>query len=227
MNEFNEEKEQEESAEYPETVELSDTDESGSEKENVPSETEKKKKSFGEAVGWANSIVFAAAAMLVVNLFLFRSITVSGPSMCDTLQNKDRVLVTNLFYEPAAGDIVVLQADKLINGATNLYGETIIKRVIGVAGDRIMIDYEKGEVYRNGELLREDYIKELTTKRYSGWVESGEECVVPENCVFVMGDNRNISHDSRDLEIVGYIDKNLILGKAFVRFFPFSEIKWL
>ena len=188
-----------------------------------------KARPFSDALGWVNNIVVAVVAMLILNLFVFRSITVDGPSMNDTLIDKDKVLITNLFYEPSYGDIVVIQADKLINRNTNMYGEAIIKRVIGVAGDTVKINFEEGKVYRNGEALEEDYIKTLTTKHYnsSGWIKSNTEYVVPENCVFVMGDNRNVSNDSRNLEDIGFVDKNLIMGRAFVRVMPISQFKWL
>lgn len=188
---------------------------------------EEKPRPFSDPLSWVNNIIAAVSIMLVLNLFVFRIITVDGTSMCDTLQDKDRVFATNFFYEPSFGDIVVLQADKLVNGNTKMYGEVIIKRVIGVSGDTIRINFENGEVYRNGELLQEDYIKTLTTRRYIGWMNSDEDYVVPENCVFVMGDNRNVSHDSRDLGLVGFINKNLILGKAFLRVLPISQFKWL
>ncbi len=186
-----------------------------------------KARPFSDALSWVNNVVVAVVIMLVLNLFVFRSITVDGPSMNDTLIDKDKVLITNLFYEPSFGDIVVIQADKLVNRSTNMYGEAIIKRVIGVAGDTVKINFEKGEVYRNGELLEEDYIKTLTTRRYNGWLESNKEYVVPDNCVFVMGDNRNVSNDSRNLDDIGFVDKNLIMGRAFVRILPISQFKWL
>ena len=165
--------------------------------------------------------------MLVVNLFVFRSITVRGDSMNDTLVNNDQVIVTNFFYSPSYGDIVVVQANKLPVTGTDLYGEPIIKRVIAKAGDTVRIDYIKGEVYRNGELLSEDYIKELTHFHASGYMEGNVDYVVPENCVFVMGDNRNVSNDSRNLRDVGFIDVDMIIGKAVVRFSPIKDFKWL
>lgn len=191
------------------------------------SDGEEKSRPFSEAVSWVNNIIVAVVAMLVLNLFFFRSISVDGPSMNDTLMDKDRVLITNLCYEPSFGDIVVIQADKLINRNTNLYGEAIIKRVIGVAGDTVRVNFSEGKVYRNGELLKEDYIKTLTTKRFLGYIESNVDYVVPENCVFVMGDNRNVSNDSRNLADIGFVDKNLIMGRAFVRVSPISQFKWL
>lgn len=232
MSEFDEEIEQEKA---DETVVESNENAVGEADENPDSsaasaqksESKEKARPFNEAVGWVNNVVVAVVAMLLLNLFVFRSITVDGPSMNDTLIDKDRVLITNLFYEPSFGDIVVIQADKLLNRNTNMYGEAIIKRVIGVAGDTIRVNFEKGEVYRNGELLKEDYIKTLTTRRYNGFIESNVDYVVPENCVFAMGDNRNVSNDSRNLEDIGFIDKNLIMGRAFVRILPISQFKWL
>lgn len=184
-------------------------------------------KPFSDAIDWIASMIYAVAIILVLNLFFFRMITVSGDSMNDTLVNEDRVVITNFFYKPSYGDVVVIQADKLQRKDSVLYGEPIIKRVIAVEGDTVKIDYTKGEVYRNGELLSEDYIKDLTHFYMFGYMESGKEYTVPKNCVFVMGDNRNVSNDSRNLSDVGFIDRNKIMGKAFVRVIPFKDFKWL
>lgn len=187
-------------------------------------------KPFAGALEWAGSLVYAVLAMLLLNLFVFRSITVDGTSMNNTLQDKDRVISTNFFYTPQRGDIVVLQADKIPNQYTGKYGEPIIKRVIALAGDTIKFDFKKGEVYlkKAGEqefrLLEEDYIAAPTVAALDR--HSGEEHTVPENCVFVMGDNRNMSLDSRSL-LVGDVDTDLIMGKAFVRLFPFDQFKLL
>ncbi len=184
-------------------------------------------KPFSDALDWIASVIYAVVVILILNLFFLRMITVSGDSMNDTLVNNDKVIVTNFCYNPDYGDIVVIQADKLMRQDTNIYGEPIIKRVIALEGDTVRIDYAKGEVYRNGELLGEDYIKELTHLYRYGYMESGRDYVVPENCVFVMGDNRNVSNDSRNLTDVGFIDKGKIMGKAFVRIFPIKDFKWL
>ena len=228
MSEIDEEKRQ-----TAEETNISDTsDESAVNSEQVAETaeqvSEEETKPYSGALDWINSIVFAASAVLVLSLFLFRSITVSGTSMCNTLQDGNMVLAENFCYTPKAGDIVVIQSNKLVNKVTGLYGEPIIKRVIGVEGDTIRFDFTKGEVYRNGELLTEDYIAEPThLTRGEGWCQSGVDYVVPENCVFVMGDNRNVSHDSRDLDVVGFVDTNYIMGKAYVRFSPLSQFKWL
>lgn len=187
-------------------------------------------KPFANALEWAGSLVYAVLAMLLINLFVFRSITVDGTSMNDTLQDRDRVVSTNFFYTPSRGDIVVVQADKIQNYNTRLYGEPIIKRVIALAGDTLRFDFSEGSVYlkKAGEseftLLDEDYIAEPTYRSLD--MHSGEEHTVPEGCVFVMGDNRNNSLDSRD-RLVGDVDTDLIMGKAFVRLFPIDQFTWL
>ncbi len=183
---------------------------------------------FSEVLDWALCVIYAVVAVLALNMFFFRSITVSGDSMNDTLTDKDFVLTTNFMYKPQYGDIVILQADKLRVQGSPIFGETIIKRVIATGGDTIRVDFEKGIVYRNGEALEEDdYIKEHVRDHFVGWMESNKEYTVPENCVFVMGDNRNHSNDSRNLADVGFIDVNYIMGKALVRYAPFSKFKWL
>ena len=104
-------------------------------------------KPFAGALDWAGSLVYAVLAMLLLNLYVFRSITVDGESMMNTLQNNDRVLSTNFFYTPSRGDIVVLEADRIPNQATMNYGEPIIKRVIALEGDTIKFDFENGQVF--------------------------------------------------------------------------------
>lgn len=185
---------------------------------------------FANAMDWAGSLVYAVLAMIVLNLFVFRSITVDGESMNNTLQDQDRVISTNFFYTPARGDIVVIQADKVPNYVTHKYGEPIIKRVIALAGDTIKFDFDNGEVYlkkageNDFELLEEDYIAAPTYNSLDR--HTGEEHTVPEGCVFVMGDNRNNSLDSRSM-YVGDVDTDLIMGKAFVRLFPIDQFTLL
>lgn len=195
--------------------------------ENTLDSTEAPKKRFAEAHELVSSLVYAVLFMLALNLFVFRSITVDGGSMLNTLQNADRVISTNLFYTPQRGDIVVIQADRLQNRMlsgkyeTVICGEPIIKRVIALEGDTIRFDFDAGKVYLNGEELEEDYIATPTNAEWDS--VSGKDYVVPDGCVFVMGDNRNGSTDSRDNR-VGFIDTDLIMGKAIFRFFPFDTM---
>lgn len=222
MSEFKEENEN--ISEYG-----ADTEQSAVNSPNADTDEEKEPHNFfSEVLDWALCVIYAVVAVLALNMFFFRSITVSGDSMNDTLTDKDFVLTTNFMYKPQYGDIVILQADKLRVQGSPIFGETIIKRVIATGGDTIRVDFEKGIVYRNGEALEEDdYIKEHVRDHFVGWMESNKEYTVPENCVFVMGDNRNHSNDSRNLADVGFIDVNYIMGKALVRYAPFSKFKWL
>lgn len=161
---------------------------------------------------WVEALVTSLITVVIIFTFLFRIISVSGTSMYPTLHNEDRVVITNLFYDPQPGDIVV------ISHAGEMQ-EPLIKRVIAVEGQTLKIDFDKGEVYVDGVLLNEPYINSKTTKR--GDAEIPE--VIPEGYVFVMGDNRNDSLDSRFTR-VGLIDKRYILGKAQLIVFPFNRL---
>lgn len=150
----------------------------------------------------------------VLFVFAIRLVGVVGGSMNATLYDGDRLaLLSNFLYEPEVGDIVVLKAAEL-NG-----GETIIKRVIADEGQTVDIDFATGEVWVDGVLLQEDYILEPTLT-YEG-VEF--PVTVPEGCIFVMGDNRNHSTDSRNPR-VGCVDKRFVLGKAIFIVTPFGRI---
>lgn len=140
-----------------------------------------------------------------IALLFARLIVVSGSSMWPTLHNGDLMLTSNLFYTPAHDDIIVLNKPDFFNN------NPIVKRVIGVGGDEIYIDFEQGQVWRNGELLEETYIAEPTTKPEGMTFPQ----TVPENCIFVMGDNRNHSDDSRD-PALGMVDSRYIIGKVHI-----------
>ena len=190
--------------------------------ETAPVSAEQPRKPFADALDWVASLVYAVLVMLALNLFVFRSITVSGDSMNNTLADQDRIIATNLCYTPQRGDIVVIQSDLLQPAYKAPYGEPIIKRVIAVAGDTIRFDFTEGEVYLNGELLDEkDYIAQPTMTPIN--MVSGREYTVPEGYVFVMGDNRNRSTDSRDFR-VAWVDEDYIMGKAVFRFAPFDSL---
>lgn len=165
-----------------------------------------------ELIEWAESFVFAIFVIILVFTFIFRIVQVDGPSMEDTLHNGDRLILTHFNYTPQRGDVVVLNSRGL--------NETIIKRVIAVEGDTISIDFVNGVVTLNGEELKEDYIKEPT---YFQEGRAIENLTIGKGQVFVMGDNRNHSTDSR-AEIVGVIDTEDILGKAIFRIYPTSDI---
>ncbi len=162
---------------------------------------------------WLDSLVFAFLTILILFTFLFRIVGVNGTSMMPTLQNGNWLAVRAINTEIQRGDIVVVTQP-------NDLDEPLIKRVIGVGGDRLNINFETGEVSVNGTVLNEPYIAELTHKRF----DVAFPLTVPEGCVFVMGDNRNNSLDSRS-SVVGFIDCGYILGVAEFRILPFGDWK--
>ncbi len=167
-----------------------------------------------ELIEWAKSIVFALCIGLLVIVFARPSLII-GPSMEPTFYDKQVVLVEKVSYflhEPQRGDVIVAQTDMPLN---KWFKKAIIKRVIGLPGDIIKI-YD-GDVYINGNKYYESYTKD-------GYTLIDGEWIVPEHSLFVMGDNRNNSNDSRR-EQVGYIDFSSIKGKVYLRVFPFNRIK--
>ena len=164
-----------------------------------------------EIYDWLQCIVYALVVCVLVFVFFFRTIDVVGHSMEPTLQEGDKLIVSNLFYTPEYGDIVVLRKES--------FGEkAIVKRVIATEGQTVDIDFEQGIVYVDGIALDEPYIAEKTTRP----LDFTGEVTVPEGCVFVMGDNRNRSNDSRD-DKIGMVDVRYIIGRELIRVFPLSS----
>lgn len=156
-------------------------------------------------------VLYTLAGFMLVYLLLFRIVVVVGPSMYNTLIDGDRlILSSSLFYgEPQRGDIVVISKKSFENG------ECIVKRIIATEGQTVDIDFKAGVVYVDGIALQEDYTYTPTN------LEEGVRfpITVGENQVFVMGDNRNQSKDSRNPQI-GLIDERQILGKAIFLLTP-------
>ncbi len=172
---------------------------------------EQKSTRASDVFEWYDALVTALAVVVILFLFAARIVTVSGKSMMPTLQSGEHVAVRTLGPEAQRGDIVV--ADSYTD-----YGDPIIKRVIGMGGDVIDIDFEAGTVTRNGEVLDEPYIAAPTTLKFD--VEF--PFTVPEGQVFLMGDNRPNSKDSRSSEI-GCVDERALLGKVFLRVGPINR----
>jgi signal peptidase I len=160
---------------------------------------------------YIHDLIYLLAAIMIVFLLVFRVIVVSGGSMYSTLVDGDYLLLlSNVFYhEPEHGDIVVISKETFDNG------KPIVKRVIATEGQTVDIDFANGIVYVEGKALEEEYINSLTT------VDEGMDfpLTVPEGCIFVLGDNRGISLDSRNPNI-GFIDKREVLGKAIFLMYP-------
>lgn len=172
---------------------------------------------------WLEVLVHAIIAVVICFSFLFRIATIDGPSMKDTLHHGERVIISNLFYEPKVGDIVVISRNKENSVYTmNDTNTPIIKRIIAMEGQTVDIDFEKGVVYVDGIELDEPYARTPTNRKYD--IEF--PVTVDEGCVFVLGDNRNDSMDSRDSRIgeYGMVDTRYILGHAVFRILPFDKI---
>ena len=166
-----------------------------------------------EVLEWIKVFALAIIFAFIITQFI-KPTLVRGDSMYSTLEEGDYLIINRMSYKLGdieRGDIIVFESDLQQEDGTN---KDLVKRVIGIGGDKVKIKDSK--VYVNGKKLNEPYIHNEVT---SGDVDT----VVPENCVFVLGDNREISLDSRYKE-VGFINKSDILGKVFVRLYPFNKI---
>ena len=159
---------------------------------------------------WARDLLVSLAISAFIIIFLYQPVKVEGTSMMPGLQDQERIFVNKFVYrwEPIErGDIVVFRYPRDTS-------KSYIKRVIGVAGDRIRI--EDGQVYVNGEALAEDYVP----SDYAD-ARSLDEKVVPRNSFFVLGDHRTMSNDSRDF---GFVNERYIYGKAVFGYWPMEKL---
>ena len=163
----------------------------------------------------ASVLTVALVTIMLIFTFVFRIVGVVGSSMVPTLHDGDWLMVSAYDREPQYGQVVIVTQP-------NWFDEPIVKRIIATENQVVDIDFYKGDVYVDGVLLDEPYISTPTTNK--GSVEM--PVYVPEGCVFVMGDNRLGSLDSRDKRIGdnGIIDNRYILGHAIFRFMPFDKM---
>ena len=166
-----------------------------------------------ETYDWIQSLMLALIICVCAFSFLVRVIDVSGSSMNPTLYNGDKMLVSKLFLKPKQGDVIVFRSD------TYDPNKALVKRVIATEGQEINIDFDNGVVYVDSEPIEEPYIAELTHRK----LDFIGPKTVPAGCVFVMGDNRNASTDSRKTEI-GMVDTRTIIGKVYCVIFPLEEL---
>lgn len=172
---------------------------------------EKQQKQSNDVLDWLYSAVTAIVIAILLCSFVIRPITVIGSSMVPTLEERDLILVSKLFYEPKYGDVVVLRK-------TSFMESFIVKRIIATEGQTVDIDFTEGVVYVDGVALDEPYVNSLTYDSE----DFSEPVTVPEGCVFVMGDNRNRSTDSRSARL-GCVDERLIIGRALIRIIPLNK----
>lgn len=196
------------------------------EEEAQTNEENEIKKPISHAVfEWIELFALSLAAVLIIMTFFIRHSPVSGDSMMPTLHENDVLIITRAGYEAENGDIVIIQSPDYDAR------RALVKRVIAVGGQTVRIDFDTWEIYVDGKLIKEDYINKLNEpmKRYeiSNFFNKVDpdrkiyEQVVPENHVFVLGDNRNNSYDSRAL---GFIDERYIIGEVNFRLLPLSSI---
>ncbi len=192
--------------------------------ENIQTTTENIKETrsvWYEIYEWIDCAIIAVMAILVMFTFLFKQVQVDGTSMYDTLDNEERVIVSDVFYKPQYGDIVVVSSE--------VYGNIpLIKRVIATEGQWVNI--ENGVVYvgnsietmvPKGNEFSSNPITESIVSVVYGYHKYPIQ--VPEGTVFLLGDNRSISLDSRT-KTVGFVDTDQIIGKALYRVYPFDKI---
>lgn len=181
-----------------------------------PEETRKRK--LLNVIDYIEIFAIGVCAVLILFSFVFRICTVDGDSMNNTLHNGEKLIISDMFYTPERGDIVVFHQ----TGHSNM---PLVKRVIGISGDTVTIDFDTWTVSitdSNGTVtvLDEPYINiDTPVHRQSGT----HTYVVPEGSVFVLGDNRNDSMDSTDFINVGYVDCRRILGKVIFRYSPMDK----
>lgn len=183
------------------------------EDKNEPIEEMKQQSGFWRSVfSWFDDLALFFTAFILILSFIGRPVIVDGSSMYPTLKHNDIVILHSAFYSPKKGDIVVVTSPTRPN-------DPIVKRVIGTAGDVIEVDYDLNTVTVNGVVLDESYInhEDYDILENHGLEDFSYPYTVPEGKIFCMGDNRNNSRDSRDMQIYGALDKGNVLGKVFFR----------
>ncbi len=173
--------------------------------------TEKNVSLIDEICDWIHTILFALFVILIIFTFVCKQVRVDGISMMNTLVNDDRLLVSNWFYSPEVGDIVVVRSEGL--------QKDIVKRIVATPGQKVDIDFNQGIVYVDDVAIDEPYIAEPT---YLDEYGHDYPVIVPEDSYFVLGDNRNHSTDSRDSR-VGFVPREDIVGKTIFRIYPFDS----
>ena len=190
-----------------------------------------------EQDGWRQSLfewleLLAVVLVIIVTLFTFvvSIVGVDGSSMYPTLHDRDLMLVQRIAYTPRQGDVIVLRKDHTFGD------QALVKRVIATGGQTVYIDYDNNTITVDGEILEEPYLNYEYDDMYgSDYMADkvdldpqyvNQEFTVPEDCIFVCGDNRNHSSDSRVAQL-GMVDERYVIGRVLLVFFPFSDFGWV
>lgn len=174
----------------------------------------RKEKVFTEIYDWFESAVLTVVAVVLIFTFVARTSVVSGSSMVPTLENGEMLLISRLGFAAEPGDVIVLTSPAYEEGI-----KPLVKRIIAREGQSVNIDFVEGVVYVNGEPLEEPYVNSPTNRSF----DVKFPVTVPEGKIFVMGDNRNGSLDSRSTD-VGFVDERFVMGKVWLRVFPFGKL---
>lgn len=176
-----------------------------------------------EAFEWLEAVAFALAIVVVLFTFFFRVVSINGSSMDPTLHDKDRVIMTGFFYAPKNNDVVIIAG--LAEEDSTKYSKPLVKRVIAVEGQTINFTGD-GKVMVDGQVLNESFdLIHIHSERGVGDAYK-YPLTVPKGNVFVLGDNRNNSTDSR-YKSVGLVSTVHVLGKVQARIFPFEDISMI
>ena len=203
-------------------LEQSEIDEINNSSTKNMSKKELAMKNFFE---WVDSFVISFVAVVIIFTLFLGKVKVDGESMMDTLIDEDQLIITNFRYNPEKGDIVIVSRnpENKVDKDFNQSRQPIVKRVIATEGDTIEITPE-GKVLLNDKELDEPYIKDYEVNLGTPQEHLCTKQTVPEGRIFVMGDNRHNSHDSRKNDI-WMIDKRYVLGKVLFRVFPFDTLE--
>ncbi|MEE1018579.1 MAG: signal peptidase I [Acutalibacteraceae bacterium] len=171
---------------------------------------------------WVDSVVLALVIVMLLFTLFINKVEVKGTSMESTLSEGDQLIITDFNYKPKQGDIIIISRNYLNTEVSAAESKTpIVKRVIATEGQTVEI--KDGKVYVNDKEIEEPYLDKALVA--NGTENKGfyDKEIVPEDCVFVLGDNRGVSHDSRSSDI-RFVNERYVLGKVLFRIFPFDSI---
>lgn len=191
--------------------------------------TRNNKQKSGSAIAsvfeWIDSVVLALVIVMLLFTLFLNKVEVNGTSMESTLYDGDQLIISDFNYSPKRGDIIIISRNYLNTEESAAESQKpIVKRVIATEGQTVEI--KDGKVFVNDEQISEPYLDEALVPNGTDNKGFCDKEIVPENCVFVLGDNRGVSHDSRSSDI-RFVNERYILGKVLFRIFPFDSIKSL